>query len=103
MVDTLARYGLVTAFALLAGAGTGAPFSEEPTQLAAGALAQHGVVSLAAAMITCWAGILSGDLVWFGLARKLGPKVLDRRAVRKVLTPERRAKVEAHLRKRGFL
>lgn len=99
----LLRYGLLAAFALLAFAGTGAPLPEEPTQLAAGVLAQRGAFPLAVAMAVCWAGILTGDLVWFLLARRLGPRVLDRRVVQKVLTPARRAWIEAHLARHGFL
>ena len=103
MVDTLARYGLVAAFLLLTAAGTGVPIPEEPTQLAAGALAQRGTASLPVTIAVCWCGILAGDLLWFAIARKLGPKVLERRAIQRVLTPERRARIEAHLRRRGFL
>jgi membrane protein DedA with SNARE-associated domain len=99
----LVRYGLIAAFALLAVAGTGVPIPEEPTQLAAGVLAQRGAFPLAVAMAVCWAGILTGDLVWFLLARRLGPRALDRPVVRKVLTPARRAWIESHLARHGFL
>jgi membrane protein DedA with SNARE-associated domain len=103
MLDMLARYGLVAAFILLTAAGTGVPIPEEPTQLGAGALAQRGAFPLAAAIAVCWTGILAGDFLWFAIARRLGPRVLELRPIRRLLTPERRVKIEAHLRKRGFL
>lgn len=104
MVEALlARYGYLAVFLLLAGAGTGLPVPEEPTQLVSGLLAERGTLSFAGALVACWLGIVVGDLLWFHLARRLGPRVLERRPVRKVLTPERRAWIESHLARHGFL
>jgi membrane protein DedA with SNARE-associated domain len=99
----LARYGYLAIFALLVGAGVGVPAPEEPTQLAGGVMAQRGLLSLWAVMATCWAGIVVGDLLWFLLAQRLGPPILDRPPMRKLLTPERRARIEAHLARHAFL
>jgi membrane protein DedA with SNARE-associated domain len=99
----LSQYGYLAVFALLLGAGIGLPAPEEPTQLAAGALAQRGFLSLLPVMATCWAGIVVGDLLWFLLARRFGEQVLKRPALRRVLTPERRARVGAHLARHAFL
>jgi membrane protein DedA with SNARE-associated domain len=98
----LTRFGYLAIFGLLLGAGVGIPFPEEPTQLATGVLVHQGYLMLVPAVVTCWLGIVVGDLVWFRLARKLGPAVLARRPVRRVLTPERRSKVEAHLARHAF-
>jgi membrane protein DedA with SNARE-associated domain len=104
MVEALlSRFGHLAIFALLFGAGMGVPFPEEPTQLAAGALAGEGLLSLGPAMATCWIGILAGDLAWFFLARRHGAVVLSRPAVCRVLTAKRRAWVEAHLARHAFL
>lgn len=98
----LARFGYLAVFGLLLAAGAGVPIPEETTQLAAGALAHAGYLLLVPAMVTCWLGIVAGDLTWFHLARRLGPAVLDRRPVRKVLTTARRARIEAHLARHAF-
>jgi membrane protein DedA with SNARE-associated domain len=104
MVEVLlSRYGHLAIFALLFGAGLGVPFPEEPTQLAAGALAGGGLLSLGPTMLTCWLGIVAGDLAWFFLARRHGELVLSRPAVCRVLTSKRRAWVEAHLARHAFL
>lgn len=104
MVESLlSRFGYLAIFLLLAGAGTGVPIPEEPTQLFGGVLAQRGTLSFAAVLVASWTGIIAGDLLWFHLARRLGPQILDRRPIRKVLTPERRARIEAHLVRHGFL
>jgi len=99
----LARYGYLAILALLLGAGVGVPLPEEPTQLAAGVLAQRGLLSLLPAMATCWVGIVVGDLLWFLLVQRVGPPILERTALRRVLTPERRARVEAHLSRHAFV
>lgn len=99
----LSRYGYVAIFTLLLGAGVGVPAPEEPTQLAAGVMAHQGFISLGPAIATCWAGIVIGDFVWFVLAQRLGPPVLERTALRRILTPARRARVEAHLARHAFL
>ncbi len=104
MIDNvLTRFGYAALFAMLLGAGVGVPFPEEPTQLAAGVRSHEGYLLLVPAMVTCWTGIVAGDLAWFRLARRLGPAVLSRRPIRRVLTPERRARVEAHLSRHAFL
>lgn len=99
----LARFGYLAILALLTGAGLGVPFPEEPTQLAAGALAQRGFLSLGPVMAVCWGGIVLGDFLWFLLARRVGPSVLDRRPLRRLLTPDRRARLERHLARHAFL
>ena len=104
MVESLlARYGYLAILALLVGAGVGVPAPEEPTQLAAGVLAQRGILSFYPAVATCWVGIVVGDLLWFLVVQRIGPPILERSAVRKVLTPERRARVEAHLARHAFV
>jgi membrane protein DedA with SNARE-associated domain len=104
VVETLlSRFGYLGVFLLLAGAGVGVPVPEEPTQLLAGVLAERGTLVLWVVLLTCWAGIVAGDLVWFRLARRLGPRVLERRPLRGVLTPARRARIESHLSRHGFL
>ncbi len=99
----LARYGSLAVLALLVGAGVGVPFPEEPTQIAAGVMAQRGLVWLPAIIATCWAGIVLGDFLWFLIAQRLGPAALERTALRRVLTPTRRARIEAHLSRHAFL
>lgn len=104
MIATLlSRYGYAAALGLLVGAGVGVPVPEEPIQLTAGVLAQQGILSLVPAIATCWLGIVVGDFFWFMLAQRLGPAVLERRAVRRVLTAERRSRLEAYLLRHAFL
>jgi membrane protein DedA with SNARE-associated domain len=99
----ITRYGYLAVLGLLLAAGVGVPIPEEPTQLGAGALAHQGYLSIGPAVAVCWGGIVAGDLAWFLLARRHGPALLARPAVRRLLTGERRARIEAHLSRHAFL
>ncbi len=104
MLEALvSRFGYLGIFLLLAGAGVGVPIPEEPTQLLGGLLAERGTLSFVGVLVACWVGIVAGDLLWFHVARRLSPAVLDRRPLRKVLTPQRRTRIEVHLARHGFL
>lgn len=103
MQSLLAHFSYLAVIGVLVVAGVGIPIPEEATQLAAGVAAHQGWLSLPLVMAACWVGIVGGDLAWFTLARRHGEQVLSLRAVARVLTPERRARVEAHLARHAFL
>jgi membrane protein DedA with SNARE-associated domain len=98
----LAHFGYVAVFAALVAGGLGVPVPEELTQLTAGALAHEGILDLRIAIPVVWAGILAGDAVLFFLARHHGPRVLETRAARRVLTPSRREWLERHFARHAF-
>jgi membrane protein DedA with SNARE-associated domain len=99
----LVRFGYLAVVAALVAAGLGVPIPEEATQLATGVAAHQGWLELPLAIAACWLGIVAGDLAWFTLARRHGERVLSARPVAKVLTPDRRARIEAHLARHAFL
>jgi membrane protein DedA with SNARE-associated domain len=98
----LEHFGYVAIFAALTAGGLGVPVPEELTQLTAGALAHEGILDLRIAIPVVWAGILVGDGILFFLARRHGPRLLDTRAVRRVLTASRRAWLERHFARHAF-
>lgn len=98
----LTHFGYAAVFAALAAAGLGVPIPEELTQLTAGALSHEGILDLRIALPVVWAGIIVGDTTLFLLARRHGPWLLDTRAARRVLTPERREKLERHFARHAF-
>ncbi len=103
MQGLLEHFGYAAVFAALLVAGVGVPIPEELTQLTAGVLSHEGYLRLAIAIPVVWAGILAGDMVLFLLAKRHGPRALDSRLVRRVLTPERREKLERHFARHAFL
>jgi membrane protein DedA with SNARE-associated domain len=99
----LAHAGYLAVTGLLVAGGLGVPVPEELVQLTAGVLAHRGVLSLPLALLAAWGGIVVGDLLWFRLARRAGPALLERPRVQRVLTPRRRAWVERHVQRHPVL
>jgi membrane protein DedA with SNARE-associated domain len=104
MLDLLLAHGsLLLLFTALVVAGFGVPVPEDLVLLAAGALAHRGVLPLAAALPVCMVGVIAGDVILFTTARRLGPAALDKPLFKRLLPPERRARVEALFERRGAL
>ncbi len=99
----LAHFGYAAVFGLLVVGGFGVPIPEELTQLTAGALSHEGYLRLGVTVPVVWAGILAGDTILFLVARRLGPRALESRPVRRVLTPARRERLERHFARHAFL
>jgi membrane protein DedA with SNARE-associated domain len=102
MLDFLVRHGsLALCFVALVAGGLGIPLPEDAVLLAAGAMAHRGVVPIALTVPVCMAGVLTGDLVLFTMARRLGPAVFERPLIKRLVPPARRARAEAFVAKRG--
>lgn len=80
-------------FGALVAGGLGLPLPEDIVLLTGGALAHLGVVKLPLVIGVCFAGVLCGDLLLFHTAKRLGPKVYEQRWIRRLLTPERRSRI----------
>lgn len=94
-MDLLVSQGsLVLIFAILVAAGLGVPIPEDIPLIAAGVLAQQGAAPFWVALLVCAAGVMIGDTSIFLMARRLGPRALDRPLFRKLLPPARRARIE---------
>src|SRR5689334_17065844 len=96
LTHLLEHFGYVAVFALLVAGGLAVPVPEEAIQLGAGVLSHEGYLRLAVVIPVAWLGIVTGDFLWFSLARRHGPALLSRTSVARVLTPSRRAWLEAH-------
>ena len=94
--QVLQHFGYVAVYALLVAGGLAVPVPEEAVQLGAGVLAHEGYLRLGLAIPVAWAGIVTGDFLWFSLARRHGPAILARPPVARLLTPERRAWLDSH-------
>ena len=82
-------------------AGLGLPLPEEIPILAAGVLAQRGVVRWWIALPVCLVAILAGDTILYWIGRHSGERILDWRVVRRVLSPERAERLKAAYRRHG--
>ncbi len=98
----LERFGYAAILAALLAGGIGVPVPEELTQLSAGALVSQGLLAFRPTLAAVWIGILAGDTLLFGLARRHGSRVLRMRLVARVLTEERRRALEGHFARHAF-
>lgn len=103
LLKLLAHFGYLAITGLLTLGGLGFPIPEELIQLTAGYLARRGPLSLAPALVAAYSGIVLGDALFFHLARGQGPRLLERRAVARVLTPRRREALDRHFEKHAVL
>lgn len=88
-------------YAALVLAGFGIPIPEELVVLSGGVLAHRRVTELPLTLGVIFLGLLSGDMVLFSIARRLGPAALERPGLARLLTPARRARIEAMFRRYG--
>jgi membrane protein DedA with SNARE-associated domain len=99
----LVHFGHLAVFALLVAGGLGVPVPEELIQLTAGYLARRGVLAFWPAVGAAWLGIVTGDVLFFLLARRHGPRLLASRHVARWLTPARREALERHFARHAVL
>jgi membrane protein DedA with SNARE-associated domain len=99
----LAHFGHLAVFALLVAGGLAVPVPEELVQLTAGYLAKRGVLVFWPTVAAAWLGIVVGDALFFHLARRHGPRLLERRPVARLLTARRRAFLERHFARHAVL
>lgn len=103
LVRLLTQFGYAAITGSLVVGGLGFPVPEELVQLTAGYLARRGPLWFPFALAAAYAGIVLGDAAFFHVAQRQGPKLLDRPAVARVLTPGRRAALDRHFERHAFL
>jgi membrane protein DedA with SNARE-associated domain len=101
MNDALMHGSMAFVFAWLLVGGLGVPLPEDAALLAAGVLVERGATSAVFAGAVVLFGVLLGDSILFFAARRLGPAAYERKLIRRVLPPERRAKIESAYERYG--
>jgi membrane protein DedA with SNARE-associated domain len=96
-----AAYG--TILGVLVACGVGVPFPEDVSLIFGGFLVFRGSANLMLMVATGFLGILAGDSMIYWAGRRLGDRARTDhgRYLRRLLTPERRAKVEALFARHG--
>ena len=103
LTHLLYQFGYVAIGCLLVAGGLGFPVPEELVQLTAGYLAEREVLALPWAIATAYAGIATGDFLFFKVAQRHGDKLLEKKHVRRLLTPARRELFERHFSRHAIL
>ena len=101
LLAILSRGSLLLLLVGLILAGLGFPFPEDLILLLAGGLARASGLPLPLVVALCGIGVLSGDVILFSTARRLGPAALERPSIRWLLPPERKTKLEKMFERRG--
>ena len=99
-----ALYWYASIFAWLFFTGIGIPPCPEEAGIlyAASVNAMHPEVWWGLAWAACGLGIVCADCVLYGVGRKWGPKLFEYRWVQKVLSVERRQRIEGHFAQHGM-
>ena len=103
LVRFLTHFGYLAITGSLIAGGMGFPVPEELVQLTAGYLSRQGTLSYWPALLATYLGIVGGDSLFFHVAQRQGPRLLERPAVARVLTPGRRALLDRHFERHAFL
>jgi membrane protein DedA with SNARE-associated domain len=90
-------------FVALVAAGTGIPFPEDIVFISGAILAQRGVTDLRLTCVVLALGVFAGDSLLFVIARRIGPAIYERKFIKRVMPPERRAWFEDKIHKHGSL
>jgi len=92
-------------FGLLVAAGIGFPIPEELPIVGAGYWAGHLGEGPTRWLIlpVCIAGVIISDGLLYGMGRYFGPKLLEWRAVKRILPPEKRERIESNFHKYGVV
>ncbi|MBP1685680.1 MAG: associated Golgi protein-like protein [Deltaproteobacteria bacterium] len=96
------QFTYIGIFAVLLLGSLGVPIPEEMPIIAAAVLSHGGIVRWWLAGPVCLVGVLSGDVVLYWVGRHWGEHVLNWRAVRLVLTPEREQWLKAAYRRHAL-
>ena len=91
----------VAPFVVLLLCGMGLPLPEEVTLIGAGLLVYQEKVAFGPIVLVCSVAILLGDSIPYWLGRHWGPSALRIRAVRRLLHPERFARLERKFQEHG--
>lgn len=101
VLGTFGRFNYLAPFLVLFLCGVGLPLPEEVTLIASGLLVHQGQVDFLTITAVCGAAILLGDSVPFFLGRRYGMSALKVRWVRRIIHPERFARLERRFERHG--
>lgn len=107
MLDALlASHGLVAYLlvsAILLGSAFGLPVPEDLSLIIAGILVASENAELWIMALTCYLGIIAGDLIIYRLGWMTGPRILRKRWVKRYMTASKLQALRANLERRTFV
>ncbi|MBA4018660.1 MAG: hypothetical protein C0483_15955 [Pirellula sp.] len=104
-MDTFLAWGYIGIIVFLILTGCGLPIPEEVAIVAAGCLAspEKNLMDPWLALGSCFIGAILGDLIMYGIGRKFGRRLLQKRAFfSSILSPEKEQHIEEMFTKHGL-
>jgi membrane protein DedA with SNARE-associated domain len=103
MVQNLVeQFTYVGGFVVLLLASLGVPIPEEAPIIAMAVLSHEGAARWWIALLVCFVGVLSGDVVLYFAGRHWGERLLNWRIVRLVLSPDREEQIKTAYRRHAI-
>lgn len=89
-------------FLVLLVTGLGVPIPEELPIVIAAMMSRWQVMHWAGALGSCLGGVLAADMLLYGVGRHFGRRILEWPTARRILSPEREARVMEAYRRHGL-
>ena len=89
-------------FLVLVATGLGVPIPEELPIVIAAMMSRWQVMHWAGALASCLGGVLAGDMLLYAMGRHFGRRILEWPTARRMLTPEREARVMEAYHRHGL-
>jgi membrane protein DedA with SNARE-associated domain len=102
LTDLIGQFTYPGVFLILLATGLGVPIPEELPIAIAAMMARWEVMHWPGALLSCLGGVLAGDLLLYGVGRHFGRRILEWPAARRILTPEREARVMETYHRHGL-
>lgn len=104
LLERLTPYGTHSyfiMFGILLACGFGLPLPEDVVLVTGGILSSHGIIDIRWTIAVCMAGVLIGDGIVYFIGRFTGPKIRDTRFFKRLINPQREAKVAEWFQRYG--
>jgi membrane protein DedA with SNARE-associated domain len=99
--DIVTHFHYLGLFTLLILGGMGLPFPEDATLILTGVLIASEVIRPVPALLVVYTGVVIGDCILYYLGRRFGPKVVEHKGFRKLVSPARIEYLEDKFKRRG--
>lgn len=102
LTELIGHFTYPGVFLILLSTGLGLPIPEELPIVIAAMMSRWQVMHWWGALLSCLGGVLAGDMLLYGVGRQFGRRILDWPAARRILTPEREARVMKAYHRHGL-
>jgi membrane protein DedA with SNARE-associated domain len=102
LTELIVNFSYPGVFLVLLATGLGLPIPEELPVVIAAMMSRWEVMHWWGALLSCLGGALAGDMLLYGVGRHFGRRILEWPTARRMLTPEREARVMEAYRRHGL-